>query len=99
MSYFHKNLYLFRAISFFVMLASIFWGYWWMVWIFAIIFLIIFKLYYEIIIWGVMYDSLYGAIVPLFWNINFTFTIIGFILFFGSFFLRKYILTYEKNIF
>ena len=43
-----------------VMLFAIAWFSWWIIIIVAIVFLFYFKNYYEIIIWGIVFDTLYG---------------------------------------
>lgn len=42
------------------MLFAIAWFSWWIIIIVAIVFLFYFKNYYEIIIWGIVFDTLYG---------------------------------------
>lgn len=91
-----KNQSLIRIISGILIIGSIIWGYWWLTWILAIIFLFYFPLYFEIIIWGIIYDSLYGISLPNFWNINYIFTIVSIVLFLFSLILKKRLILYEK---
>ena len=79
------------------MFCFIMWGYWWLTWCAAIILLFYFPIYYEIILWGVMYDALYGTALPEFWNIRYIFTIAGITLFLISFFLRKRLIVYDDK--
>jgi hypothetical protein len=79
------------------MVILIMWGYWWITWSAAIIFLFIFPSYYEIIVWGVMYDALYGLPIAQFAGFRYVFTAASVILFTTAFFLRKLLLTYEDR--
>jgi hypothetical protein len=76
----------------------ILWGYWWLTWSLIIVFLFYFNLYYEIILWGIMYDAIYGLKLPVFWDIQYVFTISSIILFLIAFYLRKRLIAYDvKN--
>ncbi len=86
----------FRRVAIIAMLASIVWGYWWLTWALAILFLFLFPLYYEIIIWGIMYDAIYGLSLREFWGISSMFTALSLLLFIIAFSLRKYLLAYEE---
>lgn len=86
----------FRVGCFVLMLALVIWGYWWLVCLVAFFFLILFPLYYEIILWGILYDSLYGIPVPLLGGFDQIFTVIAIILFVCSYTLRHYVLAYER---
>ena len=79
-----------RIISIILMLTSILWGYWWIVCSLAIILLFYLPLYYEIILWGIVYDSLYrvSSDIPVF-------TIAGIILFCLAFPLKRRLIAYE----
>ena len=70
-----------RIIAGILMFSSIMWGFWWLTWCLAIALLFYFPFYYEIIAWGIVYDSLYGAPLPEFWNIRYIFTIMSIALF------------------
>ncbi len=73
------------------------WGYWWLAWIFFIVLLFIFPVYFEILIWGVVYDSLYGAALPELYHIRLMFTVLSFVLFFFSLFLKKRLIAYDSK--
>lgn len=88
-----------RILGAIVVLASIIWGYWWLTWALAILFLFIFTTYYEIIVWGVMYDALYGLAIPQFNEYRYVFTAASIILFLSAFFLRKYLVAYEDTLY
>lgn len=77
------------------MLISIVWAYWWVALILAIIFIFIFPSYYEILLWGLLYDSLYGIPLAAFMNFPYVSTLASIILFMISCFLRKRLLAYE----
>ncbi len=79
------------------MFGLIVYGYWWLTWIVAIALLFYFPIYYEIILWGVIYDALYGIALPEFWNIRFIFTIFSIILFILSIVLRKRLIIYDDK--
>ena len=79
------------------MFCCIMWGYWWLTWCAAIVLLFYFPIYYEIILWGVMYDALYGMALPEFWNVRYIFTIASIALFLISFFLRKRLTVYDDK--
>lgn len=76
----------FRIISAIIMIASIILGYWWLTWSLSVIFLFIFENYYEIIVWGIIYDAVYG--------ISYSFTIVCLIAFVSAHYLRKYLIAY-----
>ena len=84
-----------RIISGIIMLILILFSYWWLVCILAILLLFYFNNYYEIILWGIIYDSLYGISIPAFWNIDIIFTIMCILLFSISLFLKRYLIIYE----
>lgn len=81
--------------AFFVIGASLIWGYWWLTWVLAIAFLFIFPLYYEIIFAGIVYDAIYGLPLPQFYDFPYMFTVAGIILFILAFFLRKKLAAYD----
>lgn len=87
---------LIRVISAILMFCFIMWGYWWLTWCLSIVLLFYFPRYFEIILWGVIYDALYGIALPEFWNIRYIFTISSIILFVIAFFLRKRLTVYDK---
>ncbi|MDO8430647.1 MAG: hypothetical protein Q7S72_01485 [Candidatus Taylorbacteria bacterium] len=80
-----------------LMFCFIMWGYWWMTWCLAIALLFYFPVYYEIILWGIIYDALYGTSLPEFWNIRYIFTILSIAFFILAFTLRKRLIVYDKN--
>jgi len=86
-----------RIVSALVMITLILWGYWWITWSLAIILLFVFKSYYEIIVWGIVYDALYGLTLLQFSNIPLVFSISSIILFLIFFFLRRNLLIYEES--
>ncbi len=86
-----------RIFTAILMIVSIVYGYWWLTWILAISFLLYFPSYYEIIVWGVVYDALYGLNVPELYNIRYIFSISSIILFVIAYFLRKYLIAYDEN--
>ncbi len=88
----------FRIFAALVMITLILWGYWWIMWICAVVFLFLFPVYYEILLWGIVYDALYGLPLPQFWNFPYVFTTGTTILFLASIFVRKYLLAYESTI-
>lgn len=88
----------FRIISACIILASVVWGYWWFTWALIIIALFIFPLYYEIILWGVMYDALYGLPISQFYHFRYIFTVASFLFFLIALYLKKYLLAYEDTI-
>ena len=83
-----RNNNIYRILAGLIMLGCVIWGYWWLVWSLAIIFLFIFPSYYEMIIWGVMYDALYGV------SLMFSLASIG--LFIISLYLKKRLFAYEN---
>lgn len=87
----------FRILAGLTIIASIMWGYWWLTWTLAIVFLFFFPSYYELILWGVMYDALYGLPISQFYNFRYIFTIVTLILFVTSLFLRKSLIAYEDT--
>lgn len=91
-----KNSLLFRFIAAIILFACIIWGYWWIAWILAIIFLFIFPVYFEILVAGILYDALYGVILPELFHMRCMFTILSFMLFFASVFLKKRLIVYES---
>ena len=78
------------------MFCCIMWGYWWLTWCLAILLLFYFPVYLEIILWGVMYDALYGVALPEFWNIHYVFTIGSVALFAVSFIIKRLLIAYES---
>ncbi len=52
---------LYRILAGICMVCLIAWGYWWLTLAVGILFLFLFKNYYEIIIWGILFDVLYGG--------------------------------------
>lgn len=86
-----------RILMAIVMLISVAFGYWWLTWGMAIALLFYFPIYYEIIIFGIMYDALYGLPISEFWNIRYIFTISSIILFTISFYLRKILIVYNDK--
>lgn len=84
-----------RILSAFLMTGSILWGYWWLTWTLAILFLFIFNFYYEIILWGMVYDALYGLSIPQFYNFPAIFSLSSLILFVIAFYIKKSLSTYE----
>ena len=91
-----KNNILFRIIAALILFACIVWGYWWLAWIIAIILLFIFPVYFEILVAGILYDALYGVALPEIFHMRCMFTIISFILFFTSLFLKKRLIAYDS---
>lgn len=73
----------------------ILWGYWWLSWSLIIVLVFYFRSYYEIILWGVMYDALYGLKLNVFWNIQYIFTISSIIILLIAFYLRKRLIAYD----
>jgi hypothetical protein len=73
------------------MLAVIVWGYWWLTVALAIILLLfIFPNYYEILLWGVIYDALYGHASPRsIWGIAYIFSIGSIVTLFTLAFFKK----------
>ncbi len=86
---------IFRTISGIIVFLSIVYGYWWITWLLAIILLFYIPNYYEIIAWGIVYDALYGAKLPMFYNIKYIFTIFSITIFLISFYLRKRLIIYD----
>ena len=80
-----------------LMFCFIMWGYWWLTWCIAIALLFYFPVYYEIILWGIIYDAMYGTALPEFWNIRYIFTIASIVLFLIALFLRKRLVIYEDK--
>lgn len=74
----------------------IIWLPWWVTWLIAILLLFIFPLYFEIILWGVIYDALYGIKLSVFWNMDYIFTLVCIVLFLLSFIIRKRFIIYES---
>jgi len=64
-------------------------------WIIALSLLFLFSKYYEIILWGVMYDAIYGIPLNMFWGIPYIFSILSITLLSISFIFRKNLLVYE----
>jgi hypothetical protein len=93
-----KKIIAIRVLTAIIMFCFIMWGYWWMTWCAIIAFLFYFPLYYEIILWGVIYDALYGMALPEFWNIRYIFTISSVILFMFAYFLRKKLIIYDDRV-
>jgi hypothetical protein len=89
---------LIRVVTAILMFCFIMWGYWWLTWCFAIGLLFYFPKYYEIIVWGIIYDALYGMSLPEYWNIRYIFTISSIALFVIAFFLRKRLIVYDDKI-
>lgn len=87
---------LIRIISGIIILGIIIWGYWWLTWSLAIIFLFLFPIYFEIIVFGIIYDALYGVALPGFWNIDYIFTIVSIVLFLFSLIIKKRLIIYES---
>ena len=85
---------IFAAIALF---AFIIYGPWWLIWCCAIALLFYFKSYYEIILWGVIYDALYGITSIDMWYSRYTFTIFSIILFVIVFFLKKHLIIYDDT--
>ncbi len=85
-----------RIILGLLIFISILFGYWWLTWIMAILFLFYFPVYYEIIVWGIIYDSLYGLQIPEFWNIKYIFTIFSILIFIFSLFIKRLLIVYES---
>lgn len=79
------------------MIALIIWGYWWLTWACAILLLFVFPAYYEIILWGVIYDALYGLPIAQFADFRYMFSLASLILFVIAFYIRKLLLTYEDT--
>lgn len=90
-----KKIIIIRILAGVLMFCSIMWGYWWLTWCLAIALLFYFPFYYEIIIWGIIYDALYGIALPEFWNIRYIFTMAGIVLFLLSLVLKKRLIAYE----
>jgi len=86
-----------RVLCAILMFCFIMWGYWWLTWCLAIALLFYFPIYYEIILWGIIYDAMYGTAIPEFWNIRYIFTISSIILFLIALFLRKRLVIYEDK--
>lgn len=84
-----------RIIAGILMFLCIIWGYWWLTWSLAIVLLFYFPFYYEIMAWGIIYDSLYGASLPEFWNIRYVFSIMSILLFIISLVIKKRLIAYE----
>jgi hypothetical protein len=93
-----KKIILIRIVTAIVMFCLIMWGYWWMTWCLAIVLLFYFSSYYEIILWGIIYDALYGMALPEFWNIRYIFTISSIVLFIMAYFLRKKLIIYNDKV-
>ena len=89
---------LFRLITGLIILACIIWGYWWVAWILAIAALFFFPIYFEILVAGILYDALYGIALPELFHMRCMFTLIAFILFFASLFLKKRLIAYDQQI-
>lgn len=75
----------------------IIWAPWWLVWCCAIALLFYFPNYYEIIIWGIVYDALYGISLPAFWNIEYIFTLFSILLFVMAVILKKRLIMYDAH--
>jgi hypothetical protein len=88
----NKNI---RILANVLVFFSIVWGYWWMTWIISLSLIFIFPKYYEIMFWSIMYDSIYGASLQMFYNTPFVFTILSIILLIVSIIFRKNLLAYE----
>ena len=86
-----------RVLCAILMFCFIMWGYWWLTWCIAIALLFYFPVYYEIILWGIIYDAMYGTALPEFWNIRYIFTIASIVLFLIALFLRKRLVIYEDK--
>jgi hypothetical protein len=78
------------------MFCFIIWLPWWVTWLVAILLLFFFPLYFEIILWGVIYDAVYGIKLAGFWGIDYIFTLVCIVLFILSFIIRKRFIIYES---
>jgi len=85
----------FRIIAGVAMSGCIVWGYWWLTWVLAISLLFIFYDYYEIILWGIIYDAIYGLPLSQFYNMPYIFSISSIVLFTLAFFLRRNLIAYK----
>lgn len=83
-----------RYVAGFLLFISLVFGQWWLTWTLAIVFLFIFSSYYEIIITGILYDALYGAALPQFYNFSYVFTVSAFVLFLLAVYLRQKMILY-----
>lgn len=61
---------------------------WWFTLFAAVAFLFIFEAY-EVLLWGLFADVLYSTPVPAYFNIEFLFTLLFFILFIGIHYIKK----------
>jgi hypothetical protein len=68
---------------------------WWFTALAAIGFMFAFEAY-EVLLWGLIADIYYGAPVPAYFNIEFLFTILFFILFAVIHFFKKKLLAYTR---
>lgn len=76
--------------------SCILFGYWWLTLCLSILLLFYFKTYYEILLFGIIYDSIYGLSLPEFWNIRYIFTLTSVVLFIISLMIKKRLIIYES---
>ncbi len=80
------------------MLASIVGAWWWFTLILTIVFLFLFPVYYEILLWGIIYDALYGLPLARFGGFPYVFTVGAFVLFLATCMIRKILIIHEPTI-
>ncbi len=68
---------------------------WWVFWISVIAFLFYFPTYYEILVWGLVYDSVYGISSAGFGYFPYVCTAVSSILFLCAYILKKHLSVYE----
>ncbi len=78
-----------------IVFSTILWGFWYLPLIISIILVFIIPKYYEIILWGIMYDALYGIPLDMFWHIPYIFSIASILFLIASLFFRKHLIVYE----
>jgi hypothetical protein len=93
-----NKLILIRIATALMMFCFIMWGYWWFTWCLAIGLLFYFRNYYEIIIWGIIYDAIYGISLPEYGDIRYIFTISSIILYVLAIIFRKSLTVYDDKI-
>ena len=86
---------IFRITAFIIVFLLIIYGYWWLTWLLAIIFLFYFPSYYEIILWGIIYDSIYSLEIPMFYDFKYIFTVFSIVTFLLSHYVQKRLSIYD----
>ena len=82
-----------RVLIFLALLASSLFLNWWITTSIVLVYLFLFNAY-EVIFFGLVLDSLYATSVPVFFGIEFIFTILFSTLFVLTYFLKKKLIYY-----